>query len=166
MSLTVMLCLSHGLSRHTHPLHGLPRRSKTTKCNLHRAERHWHSSSLNVQRQIFVERKNLEKNNWFFQLSKSITARSCQGEIQASSCMDWPTSCLERAKVLFFFNDIPECKLPDHFCSFFEKKIAPIHTNHSELDSQLADGTPTLQSLFVAVNFVMLSQCCKSWFAN
>ena len=39
--------------------------------------------------------------------------------------------------------EVPECELPDRFCSFFEKKIASIG---SELELQPADDTPSPHS--------------------
>ena len=66
---------------------------------------------------------------------------------------------------------ISECELPDVSVLYSRKKIAAIR---SELDSKPADSTPAPHSFFYfyffffffAVNFVALSQCRKSWFAN
>ena len=55
---------------------------------------------------------------------------------------------METAQVPFFPTDIPECELPDRFCSFFQEKTTAIRSelDSSELDSQPADSTPTLHS--------------------
>ena len=70
--------------------------------------------------------------------------RTCQSATQASICVDWLTSYLETAKVLFFPKTFLNVSfLTVSILSLKKKKIA---SSRSKFDSQPADDIPTLHS--------------------
>ena len=109
---------------------------KAAKCNLRKAEMRWCSIGLSVRKQIFIEQRNVKKqtnknNEYFFLLNVNTFARNCQSVIQASQ-YGLNNELLGNSESSVFPSDVPESELPDHFCSFFDQKIASICI---ELDS-------------------------------